>query len=72
MLVLSRKLDEEIVIADDIKITVVELDNGRVKLGIDAPKEIDIVRGELYHQVEEENKAAVKKIKLADLSKFSK
>ena len=47
MLVLSRKLDESIVIGDDIVIKVVSIDNGVVKLGIEAPKDISIIRDEL-------------------------
>lgn len=47
MLVLSRKLNESIIISDDIKITVVKISGGVVRLGIDAPKEVPIVRSEL-------------------------
>ena len=47
MLVLTRKLDESIVIDGGIKITVVEIRGGRVRLGIEAPKEIPIKREEL-------------------------
>lgn len=49
MLVLSRKLNESIVINDNIVITVVGLDSsGRVRLGIDAPRDISINRGEIH------------------------
>lgn len=47
MLVLTRKLDEEIRIDGDITVTVLELDGNRVRLGIKAPPEIRILRGEL-------------------------
>lgn len=47
MLVLSRKLGERIVIGDNIVVTVVEIDRGKIRLGIDAPKEVAIYRGEL-------------------------
>ena len=47
MLVLTRKPDEGIVIDNGIKITVVEIRGNRIKLGIDAPKEIPIKRKEL-------------------------
>jgi len=59
MLVLSRKLDEKIVIDDNIEITVLSIENGSVQLGISAPKSIDIVRSELLEDVKAENKAAV-------------
>lgn len=58
MLILSRKLEESIVIADSITIKVVAIDKGVVKLGIDAPPEIRILRSELIRAVEDSNKAA--------------
>ena len=47
MLVLTRKADEQILIGDDIKITLVRVRGNSVRIGIDAPKDIRIVRGEL-------------------------
>ncbi len=47
MLVVSRKLNESIAIADNIEITVLEITKDKVKIGINAPKEIKIVRSEL-------------------------
>lgn len=64
MLVLSRKLNEKIIIDEEIEITVVSIENGKVQLGIDAPKEIEIMRKELLEDVKEENKKAVKNKKL--------
>ncbi|NEZ45865.1 carbon storage regulator CsrA [Clostridium niameyense] len=58
MLVISRKKGESLLIGEDIEITVVKLDDGSVKLAIDAPKELIILRKELYREVEEENKKA--------------
>lgn len=58
MLILSRKKDESIIIDDNIEITVVEVENGRVRLGISAPKDIEILRKELYVEVEDINKSA--------------
>jgi len=66
MLVLSRKLNEKIVIDDQIEITVVGIENGKVQLGIDAPKNIEIMRKELLEDVKEENQEAVKNKKLLD------
>jgi carbon storage regulator len=48
MLVLSRKLGERIVIDDRIVVTVVKLDHGQVRLGIEAPREIAVFREEIY------------------------
>lgn len=59
MLVLSRKKGESIVIGDNIEVTVIKLDDGTVKLAVNAPKDISIFRKELLTEVESENKAAV-------------
>lgn len=59
MLVISRKKGESILIGDDIEITVVKTEEGSVKLSIAAPKNITILRKELYKEVEEENKNAL-------------
>ncbi|MCM0650463.1 carbon storage regulator CsrA [Clostridium swellfunianum] len=59
MLVITRKKGESILIGDDVEITVVKLDDGSVKLSIDAPKNVTILRKELYKEVTEENKNAV-------------
>jgi len=58
MLVLARKLNESIVIGDTIVIKVVALENGVVKLGIEAPKNVPIIRNELIEEVKASNKAA--------------
>ncbi|MEM9643592.1 MAG: carbon storage regulator CsrA [Planctomycetota bacterium] len=47
MLVLTRKTDEQILIGDDIKITLIRVKGNQVRIGIDAPREIRVVRGEL-------------------------
>lgn len=47
MLVLTRKVGERVIIGDGIAVTVVEVDRGKVKLGIEAPKSVPIMRAEL-------------------------
>lgn len=47
MLVLTRKVDEEIVINDNITITVVSIDRNKVRIGVVAPREISVYRSEL-------------------------
>jgi carbon storage regulator len=54
MLVLSRKRDEQIVIADNITITVIDIQGERVRLGIQAPIEIPIHRMEVYEAIQRE------------------
>ncbi len=49
MLVLSRKLGEKIYINDNICITVVDIDRGKIRLGIDAPRDVPIYRQELLN-----------------------
>lgn len=71
MLVLSRKLEESIVIGDDIKIKIVSIEKGVVKLGIEAPKNISIVREELLEQIKDSNLASAKDIKADDISLLS-
>lgn len=57
MLVISRKAGESIVISDNIRITIVNLGNDKVTIGIDAPKEIRVIREELFETIEA-NKAS--------------
>ena len=52
MLVVTRKTEESVIIADNIEITVLAVAKDRVKLGISAPKDIKIIRNELRHAQE--------------------
>jgi carbon storage regulator len=67
MLVLSRQRDETIMIGDDIEVTVVDIRGDKVRLGINAPKEISVHRKEVYDAIKKENKAAAQ-VKPEDLS----
>ncbi len=59
MLVLTRKPNESIVIANDIEIKIISVDGDQVKIGIDAPKHVEIHRKEIYLAIQEENRSAV-------------
>jgi carbon storage regulator len=58
MLVLSRQRDESIIIGDNIVITVVDVRGDKVRLGIDAPREVSVHRREIYEAIQRENKQA--------------
>ena len=72
MLVLSRKLDEAIWLGDNIKIKIMGIEKGVVKLGIDAPSDISIVRNELIENVTDANKAAATDVSTDELNILSK
>lgn len=72
MLVLARKLNESIVIGDNIIIKVIAIEKGVVKIGIEAPSDITILRSELIVDVTELNIAASKEIKSESVTLLSK
>ena len=55
MLILSRKKEESILVGSDIEITVVSVQGDQVKLGIKAPKQVDVYRKELFEEIQQEN-----------------
>lgn len=66
MLVLSRKIEESIIINGDIEIKIVALEDGRVRIGIDAPKHYEIHRKEVFEKIQAENRQAADSAKSAD------
>lgn len=54
MLVLCRVKDESIMIGDTVKVTVMHVRGGKVKLGVDAPKEVSVHRKEVYDAIQQE------------------
>ncbi len=60
MLVLTRKVGEKINIDDNIVIKIVEISRGKIRIGIDAPENITILRHEIYKKVQKENVDASK------------
>jgi len=71
MLALSRKLNESIMIGQDVEITILEIKGDQVKIGINAPKSVPIFRKEIFRQIKEANQESAENIenvqKLRDL-----
>ncbi|MDS9470329.1 carbon storage regulator CsrA [Sporosarcina pasteurii] len=59
MLVLSRKSNETIKVGDDIELRILEVKGDTVRIGIEAPKSVDILRGELVQSISETNTEAI-------------
>lgn len=74
MLVLTRKPNESILIGDNIEIFIVDISEDKVKIAINAPKELKIFRSELLKQVVDENikSAEVSSLNVSDLKKIIK
>lgn len=60
MLVLTRKLNEKIVIGDEIEIILVDIGKDQVKIGINAPRSVKVHRWEVYEEIQRENREAAK------------
>ncbi|MCF6270916.1 MAG: carbon storage regulator CsrA [Melioribacteraceae bacterium] len=63
MLVLKRKINEEIIINSNVKIKILSVTDSQVKIGIEAPLEVEIFRGEVYEKVKANLKMASEKSK---------
>ena len=62
MLALSRKVNESIIIGNDVELTVLEVKGDQVKIGISAPKSVPIYRKEIYLQIKDSNKEAAEAV----------
>ena len=67
MLALARKVNESIMLGNDIEITLLEIKGDQVKIGISAPKSVPIYRKEIYLQIQEENRQAMQDVDVASI-----
>ncbi len=58
MLVLTRKVGESLIIGDNIKITICAVNNSQIRVGIQAPKDIEIHREEIYERIKKEKESS--------------
>lgn len=74
MLVLARKLNQSIMINDNIEIMILDIQGEQVKLGIKAPKNVKVFRKEIYESIQKENIEALQSQtqKIDDISKLFK
>jgi carbon storage regulator len=71
MLVLSRKEDQSIFIGEDIEVTILEIKDGNIKIGIEAPDNIKIYRKEIFDEIKSENSKAAH-TEISDIEKILK
>ena len=69
MLVLSRKINQSIMIGDGIEICIVDIKGDQVKIGIDAPKQVSVYRKEVYNEIKDQNIEAAAAVSF-DVSKL--
>ena len=58
MLILSRRPGESLTIGDNITVTVVSINGNQIRLGVNAPREVRVLRDEIYKAIKDENRAA--------------
>lgn len=58
MLILSRKINEKIMIGDNVSVSIIEIRGDQVRIGVDAPKTVKVFRQEVFDAISAENQAA--------------
>lgn len=66
MLILTRKKDESIIIDGNIEIQIISIEEGKVKIGINAPKNIEVYRSEVVDKIKANNKEALETVDAFD------
>lgn len=56
MLILTRRIGETLTVGDDVKVTVLNIQGGQVRIGVDAPKQVEVHREEIYNRIQAEKK----------------
>ena len=74
MLILTRKIGEGIILGDDIRIAVLEIRGKQIRIGIEAPQNVVVLREEIYQRIQEENlqAAGVRDVDLKELANIWK
>ena len=72
MLILSRKINEKVVIGEDITVSIIEIRGDQVRIGIDAPKIVKVFRQEVFDAIKAENKAASQSVPVIPQVDFGK
>jgi carbon storage regulator len=67
MLVLTRKVGEKLLIGDDVTISIVEVNRGNVRIGVEAPRNVSVLRFEVYERIQEENLTASRASSATDI-----
>lgn len=74
MLILTRKIGEGIILGDDIRISIMEIRGKQIRIGIEAPQNVVVLREEIYQRIQEENlrAAGVRDVDLTEIAKIWK
>lgn len=56
MLILTRKVNESLLVGDDVKLTVLGIKGGQIRIGISAPRDVSVHRQEVYERIQQEQK----------------
>ena len=74
MLILTRKIGEGIILGDDIRIAVLEIRGKQIRIGIEAPQNVVVLREEIYQRIQEENlqAAGVRDVDLKEIANLWK
>lgn len=74
MLILTRKIGEGIILGDDIRISIMEIRGKQIRIGIEAPTDVVVLREEIYQRIQEENlrAAGVRDVDLTEITKIWK